>query len=84
MPSAFFEQRLADRQRKQEAHHVGIDAAGQQDQVALQRLGLDALGEVGVGLAGARLAEFHRHHRAETAHVGDLRHLGAQRFEHAP
>ncbi len=32
-----------DRQREQEAHHVGVDAAGQQDQPALQRLGLHRL-----------------------------------------
>ena len=71
------------RQREQEAHDVGVDAAGQQDQVALERFGLHALGEVGVGLA-LRVVELDGDHRAQAAHVGDLLDTARlQAVEHA-
>ncbi|CAM2137885.1 hypothetical protein PT2222_100011 [Paraburkholderia tropica] len=77
----FVEHVVLDRQREQEAHDVRVHAANQQQQAAVQRGGLHALREVGVGVARARLAEFDGVHRARAAHVGDLRHFRLHRVE---
>ena len=69
--------RVLDRQREQEADHVAVDAAGQQQQAGVLGALLHLLGEVGIGRA-VGLGEFDRHHAAQAAHVADRRHLGAQ------
>jgi hypothetical protein len=48
---AFFEHRVFDGQREQEAHHVAVHAAAQQQQTGLLRALLHELGEVGVRCA---------------------------------
>ncbi len=56
---------------RQEAQHVAKCAAGQHDHACGVRTRAQCLGQVGVGLGGARLDQLDRDHRAATTDVAD-------------
>ncbi len=63
-------------ERRDDPDDVDVRAGGQDDQVALERLGLDPLGQVRVGrpaVAVARLDELDGDHQPEAADVADRR-----------
>ena len=60
-------------ERREEADHVPVGAAGQDDDALRDACLRDGAGERRVGLAGRRVDELGRDHGAVSAHVSDPR-----------
>src|SRR5688572_7748864 len=74
-----FELVVADGQRRQQPDHVAVEAAREQQQPAVERLGGDPLREL-----GTLLRELEREHRAEAANLADRVVPGGELVEPTP
>src|SRR5215469_15871431 len=73
-------------ERHEDARHISVDAAGEEDQAVLEALLRPALGEACRGLlGGAVLYQFDRDHAPETAHLADAGEaIAGGELVHAP
>src|SRR5262245_7804943 len=70
---------VADRERREQADHVPVEAAGEEQQAALEGGRDDRRGAV-----RRAFGELERQHRPEPAHLADLRPRGGERIEPRP